>query len=193
MSFSSADLINAVQQPCDDVAARIIRHAQTLGLSISCAESLTGGLLADAFVRIPGASDVFVGSAVTYATESKASVLQVNNETLQRYGAVHAETVRQMVTGVGVLFRSTIQVATTGVAGPTQQDGQPVGRFYIGLLLPGMTHAEVVTGRISDDEIEGLAHGGSDRRECIRRVVVAVALTELLRCLGRITHKQGCD
>ena len=84
---------------CDDLAKRIEDACRIRGLFICSAESLTGGLLADAFVRIPGASDVFLGSAVTYAIAAKAHILGVDSALLEREGAVHPDVAKQMAVG----------------------------------------------------------------------------------------------
>ena len=72
-----------VQRYCDEQARHILAHCDVRGLKIACAESLTAGLLADSFVRIPGASSVFLGSAVTYDIHAKAMVLGVDAELLR--------------------------------------------------------------------------------------------------------------
>ena len=72
---------------CDGLAARVLEYCKRHGVKIAAAESLTGGLLADAFVRIPGASEVFLGSAVTYDIRAKAKILGVDASLLAREGA----------------------------------------------------------------------------------------------------------
>ena len=109
---------------CDDMAARILRFCEAHDVKIVAAESLTGGLLADAFVRVPGASRVFLGSAVTYDIRAKASILGVDRGLLEREGAVHPEVARQMAASVAGLYGQpeyadrVIGLSTTGVAGP---------------------------------------------------------------------------
>ena len=79
----------ANQSQCDELAAAVLAYCETNRFKSAAAESLTGGLLADAFVRVPGASKVFLGSAVTYDIRAKASILGVDAELLRREGAVH--------------------------------------------------------------------------------------------------------
>ena len=86
----------ANQSQCDELAAAVLAYCETNHFKIAAAESLTGGLLADAFVRVPGASKVFLGSAVTYDIRAKASILGVDAELLRSEGAVHPEVARQM-------------------------------------------------------------------------------------------------
>ena len=76
----------ANQSQCDELAAAVLAYCETNRFKIAAAESLTGGLLADAFVRVPGASKVFLGSAVTYDIRAKASILGVDAELLRREG-----------------------------------------------------------------------------------------------------------
>ena len=103
---------------CDDMAARILRFCEAHDVKIVAAESLTGGLLADAFVRVPGASRVFLGSAVTYDIRAKTSILGVDRGLLEREGAVHPEVARQMAASVAGLY------------------GQPAGLVYVGVRIP---------------------------------------------------------
>ena len=114
-----------MRELCDSLAAGILKICEANNTKIACAESLTGGLLADAFVRIPGASNVLLGSAVTYDINAKASILHVDKALLDREGAVHPEVARQMAIGTARLYSQPeygdriIGLSTTGVAGPT--------------------------------------------------------------------------
>ena len=92
-----------MRELCDSLAAGILKICEANNTKIACAESLTGGLLADAFVRIPGASNVLLGSAVTYDINAKASILHVDKALLDREGAVHPADGRR--------YRSPIQPA----------------------------------------------------------------------------------
>ena len=80
----------------DALAGEIHAYCERRQVKIAAAESLTGGLLADAFVRVPGASKVFLGSAVTYDIHAKAKILGVDPRLLDTQGAVHPEVARQM-------------------------------------------------------------------------------------------------
>ena len=142
MSESENSSTAASQSQCDKLAAAVLRYCEANHFKIAAAESLTGGLLADAFVRIPGASKVFLGSAVTYDIRAKAKILGVNADLLAREGAVHPEVARQMAAGTAQLYRQTedgdcvIGLATTGVAGPGPDGDKPAGLVYIGCSLP---------------------------------------------------------
>ncbi|WP_210508836.1 CinA family protein [Naasia sp. SYSU D00057] len=101
------------------------------GLTLAVAESLTGGLLADALVRVPGASSVFRGGIVSYATDLKATILGVDATLLLEHGAVHPEVARQMAEGVRRVCGADVGLATTGVAGPDPQDGHAPGEVFV--------------------------------------------------------------
>ena len=119
-----------------ELARRLVVDGTAKGYTVAIAESLTGGLLAAAITSVPGASAVLRGSVTAYATDIKASVLGVDADLLAREGAVHAEVARQMAAGVRRLLGATVGLAATGVAGPTEQDGKPVGLVYIGYAAP---------------------------------------------------------
>jgi nicotinamide-nucleotide amidase len=99
--------------------------------TVAVAESLTGGLLAASLVEVPGASVVFRGGIVAYATDLKSALLGVPASLLERYGAVHADVASAMAEGVRDRLGATFGMATTGVAGPDPADGQPVGTVHI--------------------------------------------------------------
>ena len=88
------------------------------GLTLSVAESCTGGYISHILTQHPGSSKVFFGGAVSYSNELKESILGVKNETLQQYGAVSKETVTEMVEGALLNFKSDYAIAVTGIAGP---------------------------------------------------------------------------
>ncbi|HEU5333763.1 MAG TPA: CinA family protein [Actinocrinis sp.] len=113
-----------------ELAAELLRRARYGRLTVAVAESLTGGQLAAALTSVPGASAVFRGSVTAYATDLKASILGVDATLLAEHGAVHPEVARQMAEGVRRLCGADVGLATTGVAGPEPQDGQPVGTVY---------------------------------------------------------------
>ncbi|MEU8871366.1 CinA family protein [Streptomyces javensis] len=115
-----------------DVLALLERRGQTL----AAAESLTGGLVAAELTSVDGASRSFRGSVTAYATDLKHEVLGVDGALLAERGAVDAEVARQMARGVRRALGADWGVATTGVAGPTPQDGQPVGTVHVAVAGP---------------------------------------------------------
>ena len=107
------------------------------GLTVSFAESCTGGLISSTFVDIPGVSDVYKGGVITYSNESKMKILGVAQETLEKHGAVSEECVREMVDGSKRLFNSSFAVAVSGIAGPSgESEEKPVGTVCIALATP---------------------------------------------------------
>lgn len=110
------------------------------GLTVATAESCTGGLVAKKLTEIPGASACFHCGVVTYSNEEKQKLLGVKEDTLKEYGAVSAETVREMCQGIRERSGADIGIGITGIAGP---DGgtreKPVGLVYIGVATKDMT------------------------------------------------------
>ncbi|MDO5025548.1 MAG: CinA family protein [Trueperella sp.] len=115
------------------IAQEVIDALARRGATLAVAESLTGGALAAAIVDVPGASQVFRGGAVTYATDAKISVLGVDTARISQFGPVDAEVAKQMAYGVAQLFDADYALATTGVAGPGAADGHPAGTVWLGI------------------------------------------------------------
>lgn len=103
---------------------------------LASAESLTGGGLGDVLSAAPGASEGYLGGVVTYATEAKQQLLGVGDDIVEGDGVVSAACAEQMARGVRELFHADYAVSTTGVAGPTKQEGKPVGLVYVGVAGP---------------------------------------------------------
>nr|WP_033890183.1 CinA family protein [Bifidobacterium saguini] len=180
-----------MRQACDDAAARILKICEASNVKIACAESLTGGLLADAFVRIPGASNVFLGSAVTYDIKAKASVLGVDRDLLEREGAVHPEVARQMAVATARLYGQpeygglVIGLSTTGVAGPGPDGDKPAGLVYIGFCIPAGLWVESTTGAAgAEPRIEAVELRLSGTREKVREQTVFNVLQHLSTLLS---------
>ena len=101
-------------------------------ISISTAESCTGGFIANQFIQTPGISNILSGSIITYSNEIKESELNVPHDILKEFGAVSEETATAMVKGVCEKFKSQLGIATTGIAGPSGgTDKKPVGTIFI--------------------------------------------------------------
>lgn len=120
----------------DGRAGAILSALQERGETLAVAESLTGGLLAAAFVEVPGASRVFRGGIVAYATELKAKLLGVPPPLLSSHGPVDPAVAAALAAGARERCGSDWAAATTGVAGPDPQAGQPVGRVYVAVVGP---------------------------------------------------------
>ena len=112
-------------------------------LTISTAESCTGGMVAAKLISYPGISSAFLEGAVTYSNEAKIRRLGVKKETLDVYGAVIEETAREMVEGIAKESSSNTSIATTGIAGPGGGTNEkPVGLVYIAVHVNDNTTIE---------------------------------------------------
>ncbi len=115
------------------VGKLLLEKAATLSLAESC----TGGLLANWLTNVAGSSDYFLFSGVTYSNRAKMDVLGVKPETLEKYGAVHEQTAREMAEGTREVSGATYGLSTSGIAGPDGgTDEKPVGTVCIGLAGP---------------------------------------------------------
>ncbi len=135
------------------------------GKTLAVAESLTGGLLADRAVSLPGASRVFLGGIVAYTDSIKASVLGVSAATLKAETAVSEAVAREMAEGVRRLFSSSVGISTTGYAGPAASLDEEVGRVFVAIATEQST------------EVYPLSLTGT--REEIRRKTVDFAVKTL--------------
>jgi len=118
------------------IAEKVVARLLELRLTIATAESLTGGMLAAALTAVPGASAVFRGGVVAYATPIKHTLLGVDAGVLAASGPVDAEVARQLAEGARTALAvdgrpADVGVATTGVAGPTRQGGVTVGTVFV--------------------------------------------------------------
>lgn len=115
-----------------DLEVVIARTLTEKNLSLSCAESCTGGFLSHLITSVPGSSTFFKGSVIAYSNELKVQELAVSKDTLDLHGAVSEETVREMASNVRKKFKTDIGLATSGVAGPGGgTDEKPVGLVWI--------------------------------------------------------------
>jgi nicotinamide-nucleotide amidase len=156
----------------DDIAIEkaILDLMDKKGLTLSTAESCTGGYIAQLITQHPGCSSVYAGGAVVYSYELKQSVLGVKAETLAKYGAVSEQTVKEMASGAITHFNTDYSVAVSGIAGP---DGgtadKPVGTVWIAVANRNGVVAKLFTF-------------GSKRAQNIERSAIA-ALTMILNLL----------
>lgn len=137
-------------------------------LSISVAESCSGGLLAGRLINYPGISKVFKEGFITYSNESKINTLGVDSKILSKYGAVSEEVAKQMAKGAADRAKSDIALSITGIAGPDGgTDEKPVGLVYLGLYLLG--------------EVKVMKMDSWGSRDNVRRRSVSQALDMLRR------------
>ncbi len=107
-------------------------------ISISTAESCTGGLLAYSITKNSNSSKIYLGGQVTYSNQLKVKDLKVKKTTLKKYGAVSKKIATEMVNGLYSKYKSNICISTTGIAGPSGgTKNKPVGLVYIGIMIYG--------------------------------------------------------
>ncbi|MCW2854739.1 MAG: hypothetical protein JWR52_354 [Marmoricola sp.] len=149
----------------EDVAARAHQILLARGETVGCAESLTGGGLADLLSGTPGASATFAGGVVSYQTRIKRDLLGVTASQV-----VSVDCASQMAQGVQRVLQVDWAVSTTGVAGPEKQDDKPVGTVYVGVAGPRGV------------QVHRLSLAGD--RDTIRAAACAAALEALVDELG---------
>ena len=116
-----------------EMEEKLVQTLAEMGLTISTAESCTGGMLASKIIDISGASDVYSEVFITYSNDAKMKYLKVKEETLDNYGAVSRETVLEMADGCCKQTGSDVALVTSGIAGPGGGTPEkPVGLVYIG-------------------------------------------------------------
>lgn len=156
------------------IAERLVRLLTARGETLAAAESLTAGLLTATVADVPGASAVLRGGVVTYATDVKALLADVPVAVLETYGPVADITARYMALGAATRVEADWGVSLTGVAGPSAQDGHPVGEVWCGLKRPNVDDiAGVIAMRLPVDK-------WASRTE-IRRQAVDLALELIIQ------------
>ena len=154
----------------DGDVSLISDYLRAKGLTLSLAESCTGGWISQIITSRPGASEFYLGCAVTYSNEAKENILGVSHDTLLAYGAVSEETAKEMAFGAKRAVGSDIAAAVTGIAGPGgATDEKPVGLVCIA----------VTDGK---DTVSSINRFDGDRTE-VRASSVAAVLRDILRLL----------
>ena len=165
--FGNAVYTTSENDNLEDVVVRLLKKYE---LSVTTAESCTGGFLAGRIINVPGASEVFREGFITYSNKSKRRTLDVSKTTLKKYGAVSEQTAKEMATGGVFATDADICVAVTGIAGP---DGgtpeKPVGLVYIACYLK--------------DNVQVEEYHFNGNREKIREQTVVQALDLLRRSI----------
>lgn len=171
-NMALANAVNVEDIPLETAVVQLLKDR---GLTITCAESCTGGLLSGRIINVPGVSDVYKAGFVTYSNKAKHKLLRVRNSTLKKYGAVSPQTAWEMAVGAARVTKSDVALAVTGIAGP---DGgtpeKPVGLVYIGCS---------VKGKVSVKKY----HFSGDRSQ-IRESTVAAALRLLRKCIRAVSE-----
>jgi nicotinamide-nucleotide amidase len=127
-------------EPIEVVLGKLLTEKK---LTLSTAESCTGGKIAATLSAVSGASNYFKGSVVSYATQAKIDVLGVSKETISKYSVVSAEVAKEMVLGIQKITHSDYAIATTGNAGPAKGDADTeLGIVFIAIATPNNVFIE---------------------------------------------------
>ena len=144
-------------------AERLVSLLRERGMTVTAAESCTGGLVAASIVSVSGASEVFPGSVVSYATRVKEELLGVDGESVQEHTVVSAPVARQMAEGARRLLGTDVAVSVTGLAGPSGGTEEiPVGTVFVGVA--------------TESGAEAFRFSFSGDREAVRRLATDAAL-----------------
>jgi nicotinamide-nucleotide amidase len=119
----------------NDLAYEIIQKLGQRHLTISVAESLTGGLVAASLTQIPGASAVFKGGIIAYRDEIKQKVLKVDSALITKFTSISEPVAQSMATNIREIMNTDIGIATTGVAGPDKSDGFAPGIVFVAISI----------------------------------------------------------
>lgn len=148
----------------------VVDLLQANDLTVTCAESCTGGLLSARLINVPGVSDMYKSGIVTYSNKAKRRFLGVKKTTLQKYGAVSEQTAEEMAKGAALLTKADVSVAVTGIAGPDGgTEEKPVGLVYIACNVKG--------------KITVKRYRFSGNRSKVRESTVSAALVLMRSCI----------
>ena len=169
---SSHDISN------EDLAKQVLSALN--GRTLATAESLTGGLIGATITAIPGASTMYRGGVITYASDLKASMLDIPPATMA-HGVVSKEVAAAMAVGVAYFLNAEFAIATTGVAGPDSQENQTPGTVFVSVFRRGRDGAPVsVTEKYF---FESESKDAQAARNYVRQSTVRAALEQLLAIL----------
>jgi nicotinamide-nucleotide amidase len=152
------------------VAASLHAALSARSATVATAESLTGGGLGELLSATPGASETYVGGVICYASRVKQKLLGVSDRTVTEHGVVSAECAREMAVGARALLGADFAVSTTGVAGPSEQEGKPVGLVFVGVAGPSGATAHRL--ELSGDRAE------VRRKACLGAVSAAIRVVD---------------
>lgn len=147
----------------------VIDALKEKNLTLSTAESCTGGMIGELITSVSGASEVYGFGFITYANEAKEQILGVKHETLEKFGAVSEETAREMALGAKRVSGSDISVSVTGIAGPgggTKE--KPVGLVYTAICC--------------NDKVEVTKLLLKGDRECVRKQTCEKVFENIINC-----------
>jgi PncC family amidohydrolase len=164
----------------DSLAVTVVSAMQ--GKTVATAESITGGQLGSTITSIPGASQIYRGGVVAYATDLKSSLLGVSESVLAEGGAVQAQVALEMATGVANNLNADFGLAVTGVAGPASQDGHLPGTVFVACVMRD-EHGAVIDSAVDELHLFPEVDDPREARDQVREETVAAALELLLTML----------
>ena len=174
-TFSTDSTVNATPLKIDSALSAQVQvvgdSLRAKGWSVSCAESCTGGGVSFAFTSVSGSSDWFNQSWITYSNDAKKRTLGVSEQTLQEFGAVSKQTVKEMAEGVRRNSGAQLVVTVSGIAGPGGgSEEKPVGTVWFGFMCGAMS-----------EQIKQVFSGDRDE---VRQHAIAFAITHLVKMLS---------
>ena len=152
-----------------DLSKVVVKRLQKLNKTLSVAESITAGGIANLITQVPGASKVFFGGVISYSDESKVSQLAISKADIKKFTSVSEQVAIEMAKSVRKKFKTDIAISTTGVAGPGRAYGQKAGTAWVGVA--------------SKKECFAVALSLTGDRETIRHAIITSALASLERIL----------
>ncbi len=162
----------------ESLEARVVELLREKGLTLATAESCTGGLVSQRITSVPGASDVYLGGAVTYSNEMKTKILGVPSNMIADHGAVSAEVASAMAKGSRQLTGADIAVALSGVAGPAESENKPMGLVYIAVsTAEGETVRECHFGRAGGRE-RVRSNASTTALDMVRRAICGLPIVK---------------
>ncbi len=161
-------------EPLEKVVGRLLKER---GMTLSVAESCTGGLISNMMTNISGSSEYFERGVVSYSNASKVEILKVNEDTIAEYGAVSLEVARQMAEGIRAISGTDIGISVTGIMGPTGASAdKPIGLVYIGYCDDKVCTAKKFN--FGDNRIRNKERTAQAALEIIRRHLLGISLDE---------------
>ena len=160
------------------LATRVVKTMTERDLSLATAESLSGGLLGATFTEVPGASKVYLGGGIAYATSVKEDMLGVDRVDIDAFTVISEQVASGMAGGIAALTRADWSVAVTGAAGPDPQEGHAPGEVWICVQGPQI-------GTLPPP-VQTLQFQFAGDRRAVREATVEAALSMLLRIMSPV-------
>jgi nicotinamide-nucleotide amidase len=162
------------EETIEEVVARLLKERS---LTISIAESCTGGLITNLLTNVPGSSEYLERGIISYSNAAKVELLKVNEDTLNEYGAVSQEVSMQMAEGIRAISGTDIGLAVTGIMGPTGAvQGKPIGLVYIGVCDEKFCTAKKFT--FGEDRLLNKQRTAQAALDLIRKLLLGIPLDD---------------